>query len=554
MNLHRRPKLPKDDPNTRAMHWSFVAGVALTLMMLHTGCANKGTPVTFTSDPEGATMRVERLAHPDATAGETIASGRAPLSTRLHFESPATSYRVVAQPSGQVEENFAATTVRYDRDALLAAAGIVGVEPSADDADGPGPMPEGPLRINIPLTQRPSTVMPVLLPVYHPRDGWLAVRTRLRSYSTIVEADGTAPEQVVPLSALAAVGGAERLGQSVGIWGLDISEIDGGRMVTGTFRPASEGLTLDPSDPEAAARLEKVEPDKRTQAMLVSSYRFPIASADLVSLRLNGLSEVRLTTDGHVDVTPAFSPDGQYLLFASNRDQRKRSDIFRRPSIRPGALDVVTRNLPAGGAAWPSQADDGTIAFGFYPEGAESPDAGHIYAKIGGLGGYDSLIVQGGAQPAISPDGQLVAYLSRGDLWLSSIDGSQQRRLTTDAETLMHGFARSSLTSEQDRERFEQFERQWLIQPYRDLAWSDDGRWLAFASLSGTDPEGRPNYDIWLLDLDTGRRMQLTTNGSADLVPRFDASAQEIYFLSNRGQQWMVWKLPLPEPDASDED
>lgn len=546
-----QPSPRGDSPATRSLFRSVIAGVVLMLSILGTGCARSGTPVTFTSEPEGATVRVERLPHPDATAGETIASGAAPLSARLDFEQPGTRYRVVAEPSSQAEENFAPTSVAYDREALLAAAGVAGTGADSGDAGEAAPMPEGPLRINIPLTQRPSTVMEVLLPVYHPRDGWLAVRTRLRSYDTIVEADGTAPEQVVPLSALAAVGGADNLGQSVGVWGLDISETDGGRIVTGTFRPSREGLTLNPSDPEAAARLAPIDPDDRTQAMLISRYRFPIASADLVSLRLNGLSEVRLTTDGHVDLTPAFSPDGEYLLFASNRDQRNRSDIFRRPAIRPGALDVVTRNLPDGGAAWPSQATDGTIAFGFYPAGAQSADNGHIYAKIGGLGGYDSLIVQGGTQPAISPDGQLVAYLSQGDLWISSIDGSQQRRLTTDAAALLDGFARSSLTSEADRERFEQFEQQWLTQPYRDLTWSSDGRWLAYSSLSGTDAEGRPNYDIWLLDLDTGRQMQITTNGSADLLPRFDAEAREIYFLSNRGGQWMVWKLPVPEPDAS---
>lgn len=551
MNLQRPSfNIQKDNSAARAMRWSVLAGMVLMLTTFSAGCAgNRGTPVTFTTQPEGATLRVERLTNSGATAGEIIASGAAPLSARLAFESPGTSYRVVAEPSARAEENFAPTSVRYDREALLAAAGIVRTAPSANGADSDA-MPDGPLRVNIPLTQRPSTVMPVLLPVYHPRDGWLAVRTRLRSYKTVVEADGTAPEQVAPLSALAAVGGADNLGRSVGVWGLDISETDGGRIVTGTFRPAAEGLMLEAQDAEAAARLSRVEPDERTAAMRVSRYRFPIASADLVSLRLNGLSEVRLTTDGHVDLTPAFSPDGQYLLFASNRDQRSGSDIFRRPAIRPGALDVVTRNLPAGGAAWPSQAADGTIAFGFYPAVARSPDAGHIYAKIGGLGGYDSLIVQGGAQPAISRDGQQVAYLSQGDLWISSIDGSQQRRLTTDADSLMQGYARNSLTSEQDRERFEQFERQWLTQPYRDIAWSADGRWLAFASLSGTDAEGRPNYDIWLHDLDTGRRKQVTTNGSADLLPRFDESAKEIYFLSNRGQQWVVWKLPLPAPDA----
>ena len=91
--------------------------------------------------------------------------------------------------------------------------------------------------------------MVALLPVYHPRDGWLAVRTRLRAYRSLVEADGTAPEQVAPLSALSAVGGSANMGSIVGVWGLDISSADGGRIVTAVFRPSEEGLVLSPEDP-----------------------------------------------------------------------------------------------------------------------------------------------------------------------------------------------------------------------------------------------------------------------------------------------------------------
>lgn len=389
--------------------------------------------------------------------------------------------------------------------------------------------------------------MVALLPVYHPRDGWLAVRTRLRAYRSLVEADGTAPEQVAPLSALSAVGGSANMGSIVGVWGLDISSADGGRIVTAVFRPSEEGLVLSPEDPEIAPRIARMEPEQRRNARVASGFRFPIASADLVSLRLTGLTEVRLTSDGHVDLTPAFSPDGQYVFFSSTRDQRGQSDIFRRPALRAGALDVVTRNLPDGGAAWPSQAADGTVSFGFFPSNATSPDSGHLYAKIGGLGGYDSLIVQGGSDPRISPDGAQLAYISGGDLWVCSVDGSQQRQITTDAAAILQAFGARSLSNDEDRRRFEQFEKQWLFRAYRDPAWSPDGRRMAYSSLAGVDGEGRPNYDIWLLDLESGQRTQITSNGSADVLPRFDSTGRLVYFISNRGRQWAVWRLPVPE-------
>ena len=523
----------------RPLRPAAMAGLLIGVLAM-VGCRGgpKGTPVTFAADPGSATLRVERLANPEATRGQLVAQGPSPLSTRLELSAPQANYRITAEPlSQEARESYRTTAVVYDRDSLMEASGAAGGGSSG-------------LRVTLPLREQDSLPMFALLPVYHPRDGWLAVRTRLRSYQSLVEADGTAPEQVAPLSALSAVGGAQNLGNTIGVWGLDVSSADGGRLVTAVFEPGEDGLVLSPDDPEVAPRIARMEPEQRRNARVSSGFRFPITSSDLVSLRLTGLTEVRLTSDGHVDLTPAFSPDGQYVLFASTRDQRDQSDIFRRPALRAGALDVVTRNLPDGGAAWPSQASDGTVSFGFFPTNATGPDGGHLYAKIGGLGGYDSLIVQGGSDPRISPDGRSLAYVSGGNLWVCSVDGSQQRQLTTDAAAILQTFGERSLSNDEDRRRFEQFEKQWLFRAYRDPAWSPDGRRLAYSSMAGVDGEGRPNYDIWLLDLETGQRTQLTSNGSADVLPRFDPAGRQVYFISNRGKQWAVWRLPVPESSA----
>lgn len=501
--------------------------------------------MTFVAEPAPANLRVEMLAQPDAARGQVVAQGASPLSTRLDMTAPQASWRIIAEPtSEEARENYHTTEARYDGAGLLNATGR--------ESNGASLPSAGPLRVTVGMRPRDSSPMPVMLPAYHPRDGWLAVRTRLRAYRALVEADGTAPEQIAPLSALSSVGSPERLGNEVGVWGLDISATEGGRIATAVFRPGEEGLELESEDPEAKERIARIEKEEdRRRARFKSASRFPITSSDLVSLRLTGLTEVRLTSDGHVDITPAFSPDGQFVLFASNRDQRGRSDIFRRPALRAGALDVVTRNLPDGGAAWPSQATTGTVAFGFFPAEAASLDVGHIYAKIGGLGGYDSLIVQGGSDPRISPDGETLAYVSRGDLWVCSVDGSQQRRLTTDGASILEAFGARSLSNAADKQRFEQFEKQWLFAPYRDPSWSPDSKRLIYSSLSGTDSEGRPNYDVWLLDLESGHRIQITTNGSADVLPRFEPAGKFIYFLSNRGRQWAIWRLPAPEGDGA---
>src|SRR5687767_3163984 len=92
--------------------------MGLLLALASIGCGGKGvptTPVTFVAVPGAASLRVERLAQPDAMRGELVATGSAPLSTELELASPAASYRVMAEPSSEeARENFQATEVRYD--------------------------------------------------------------------------------------------------------------------------------------------------------------------------------------------------------------------------------------------------------------------------------------------------------------------------------------------------------------------------------------------------------------------------------------------------------
>jgi hypothetical protein len=54
---------------------------------------------------------------------------------------------------------------------------------------------------------------------------------------------------------------------------------------------------------------------------------------------------------------------------------------------------------------------------------------GEIYA-VSAAGGMRRAVGPG-ADPVVSPDGQLIAYVRDGRVWLMEADGSDQRRLTT---------------------------------------------------------------------------------------------------------------------------
>ena len=79
-----------------------------------------------------------------------------------------------------------------------------------------------------------------------------------------------------------------------------------------------------------------------------------------------------------------------------------------------------------------------------------------------------------------------------------------------------------------------------------DPAWNKDGSRLAFVSDRATDEDKRHNYDIWVLDVTKAEApMQVTSNGSWDDSPAWDNTGENIYFRSNRGGDWNVWKAPI---------
>jgi TolB protein len=81
-----------------------------------------------------------------------------------------------------------------------------------------------------------------------------------------------------------------------------------------------------------------------------------------------------------------------------------------------------------------------------------------------------------------------------------------------------------------------------------DAVWSPDGGAIAVASDAGTDDEAGRNYDIWVIDMKNPQRpRQVTVNGSWDDSPGWSPLGDAIYFRSNRGGAWGIWKVELKQ-------
>ena len=128
-----------------------------------------------------------------------------------------------------------------------------------------------------------------------------------------------------------------------------------------------------------------------------------------------------------------------------------------------------------------------------------------------------------GTQPRVSPKGDAVLFCAvneetgKRDVYRMSDRGGQPQNLTN--------------TPDADD---------------ADPVWSRDGRMIAYASDRGLDAQGRPNYDVWVLDLSKPQQpMQVTVNGSHDDTPLFDPRGGGLYFRSNRSGAWGVWRVSL---------
>ena len=468
--------------------------VAFALFWL-AGCAATTSELTVVTEPPGATVLVA------GAGGAYIKQAPSPARMEVQFSEENPRYTITARPPEGKAEEYVETTRNL----------------SAKQYESLVSLGKGHRRFLLKLDKAEFRPDFQVIVTPEPKKGWTGVVSKVRSFIDTTEQSGAVPTRVVELDQADA-----------GIAGMSISP-DGRRIVYATS-------TFD-ADP-GKVRTSKKE-KKRTEISL--------RRANLRGVRVTGGGIQHITTEEFKDLDPAFSSDGRHLIFSSNRRRPQSNDILRISADGRSGIADIYMDRRGQRAVSPSMAGDGTVAFALYPENWTGPKDGQIWTT-GGPNAFPTQVARG-IQPRISPDGRYIAYVGTdGNIWMVGSDGREATQLTLGAKDILDRFKEKLAGSELSEFKLHEKNGRALrvYPPYSHPSWSHDSKRIVYTSMEGNDPTGRPNQDIWIMNRDGSGSQQLTTNGSVDRSPVLSPDHRHIYFISNRGLRWAVWRIAAP--------
>ena len=359
------------------------------------------------------------------------------------------------------------------------------------------------------LTTDPA---PDSFPAWSPDGTQIALRRQLdatRSAIVVVPAMG-GPERRLAEGLLMAHFSWSRDGSSLFLSRCKEPERDCGLAVlsveTGQFRR----LTKSPAGLWAGDQRPEVSPDGRTVAFTRASTR---SNSEIYLLPLTpGLEAAgeprRLTYEESTASEPAWTPEGKSVVFSVGAGGSSSTPGLR--IIPASASGEKAERLEVGeGGESPTLSSTGRLAWARWTR-----DENVWRLPLGG-GVPERLVfsTRRDNDPHFSPDGRKITFGSdrsgSHQVWIANSDGSDARPLTAMKGTMAGGGR-----------------------------WSPDGRSIVFVC---NEPG---QMELYLTTPDGQSPRRLTDNKTHDSAPSFSRDGRWIYFSSNRGGDFQVWKIP----------
>ncbi len=250
-------------------------------------------------------------------------------------------------------------------------------------------------------------------------------------------------------------------------------------------------------------------------------------------------------TSGVNENSPAWSPDGKRLVYASDQD------IWIANADGTGARKLYSSMSWDGD---PVFFDSNSILFASEQVDAFSSRFVSIHRiSIDGTGRKQLTTNADSRDPVLSPEGDLIAYISRigndYDIWIMAADGSSKVRLTDrkgderdpswspDGKYILYSYGGNIFRTDASGARTVQLTNDTFQNT--NPAVSPDGAWIAFVSnRSG-------NQDIWLMNGDGKGTLQLTSDKGIQKDPLWSPDGNRIAYVSDDTGEFNIRVMTL---------
>lgn len=243
---------------------------------------------------------------------------------------------------------------------------------------------------------------------------------------------------------------------------------------------------------------------------------------------------VRLTFDSGLTTSPALSPDGRMIAYASDRGGKGNLDLWVQPLGGGQALQLTHDSVDNSDPAF--SPDGRTIAF------RSKRDGGGIYV-ISVQGGEARLIAAGGRRPKYSPDGNWITY------WAGRESRDNTGAFLVPGAGRIYVVAASGGTPREIRPEF-------AAAGYP--IWTPDGHHILFLGNRERNEYNDGTTDWWVTSIDgndvaeTGVREIFRKMGFASVsqVPEtWTSDGTDVLISATLADTRNIWRVPISKKD-----